>query len=72
MKNKLKIIIPIIILIIVIIGVIVAKPADNAELKTIKSNKELMQIYKGNTETISKYLITILGMPFTSFHTMRI
>ena len=68
MKKKIGIIILILILLLVGIGVYFLASSDTAEIRTVKSEAELLKLYNGQDDTTAKEVVTcVLGMPFSIF-----
>ncbi len=66
MKKKIGIIILVLILLLVGVGVYFLTFNDTAEVKTVRSEAELLRLYDGDDESTAKEIITnILGMPFS-------
>ena len=71
MKKKTKIIIALILVIAIITGlIIVFVKNDNEEIKSVKSEKQLSKIYKGDNYEINETWLQLLGMPFSTFNYM--
>ena len=65
MGKKIKIAIICLLIVIFCIFAFLLFSDDNAELKTIKSDKELSKIYDGNNATIKEVFTNIAAMPFS-------
>lgn len=67
MGKRIKIVI--ICLLIVIFGIIafLLFSDDNAEIKTIKSDKELSRIYNSDNTSVKEIVANIITMPFSVF-----
>lgn len=65
MKKKIKIAIIILSILLLCFLSVLLFNKDNSELRTIKSDKELLKIYEGDSSTIKNNLINVVTMPFS-------
>ena len=66
MSKNVKILVAIIAIILAVISIL-AFTEDKKELKTIKSEKQLMKIYEGDNSTQKQLFTNIITMPFSFF-----
>ena len=56
-----------VVVLIIVISVIICISNDNSELKSIKSEKQLLKIYQGENNDLKEFVVKAISMPFSFF-----